>query len=198
MTSNNLKVLGIFVISTLVALGFLLAVRQYTHGDFFTDMTNNLGIPLSGFSKYTDPSSKIGFQYPSDWTKIYELNLNNPAISLGSPTENNQRSIFTFSLENTDFIYLDTYKSSHESELKNLNVFGRGIEWIDGPFDTTLAGLPAFKIQYISPVLGGLDTIEIITMKDGKLYTASYQGKPQAFQKHLDSFNKILSTIKIG
>lgn len=155
-----------------------------------------LGLSLPGFS--TDPSGTISFQYQSSWTNISEINLNNFGISWGSPIENNQRSIFGFNAEDADFILLDTYKDFHISELEQINVIGHRVNFIEYPTDTTLSEIPAFQIQYINPLLGGIHAIEITAIKDGKLYTASYRGQSDAFQKHLDSFHKIVNTIKIG
>lgn len=165
--------------------------------DFFNNFLNMIGLSTPGFTKYTDPSGAISFQYPSDWVKISEINLNNFGVSLASPTENEKRAVFTLSREDSDYLFLDTYKDSKVSELQNTNLFGYGFSGIEGPIDTTLAGLPAFQIKFISPALGGLDTIEVNTIKDDKQYSASFQGKPDVYQKHLDSFNKILSTVKI-
>ncbi len=157
-----------------------------------------IGLSMPGFTKYTDPSGTISFQYPSDWVKISEVSLSNFGVSFGSPVGDGERSVFTFSSENSDYFYLDTHMDNHVSELQNTNLFGYRFSGIEGPIDTTLAGIPAFQIKFISPALGGLDTIEVNAIKDGKLYTASYQGKSAAYQKHLDSFNKILNTIKIN
>lgn len=165
--------------------------------DFFNNFLNMLGLSLPGFTKYIDPSGTINFQYPSDWIKLSEINLSNFGVSFGSPIENNQRSVFTLSAEDAPFLIWNDYKDTRVSELEGTNLFGYKITGIQGPFDTTLSGIPAFQIQFISPVLGGLDTIEINALKDGKLYTVSYQGKPEPYQKHMGSFNKILSTIKI-
>lgn len=165
--------------------------------DFFNNLLNMIGLSTPGFTKYTDPSGAISFQYPSDWVKISEVNLDNFGVSFASPIENEKRAIFTLSREDSDYLFLDTYKDSKLSELQNTNLFGIRFSGIEGPIDTTLAGLPAFQIKFISPVLGGLDTIEVNTIKDNKLYSASFQGKPDVYQKHLDSFNKILSSIKI-
>jgi hypothetical protein len=165
--------------------------------DFFNNLLNMIGLSTPGFTKYTDPSGTINFQYPSDWIKISEINLSNFGVSFRSPTLNDQSSIFTLSSEPSDYLFLDTYKDSRVPELQNTNLFGYGFSGIEGPVDTTLAGQPAFQIKFISPALGGLDTIEVSMIKNDKLYTASYQGKSGPYQQHLDSFNKILSTIKI-
>lgn len=165
--------------------------------DFFTKILNMFGLSMPGFTKYTDPSGIISFQYPSEWIKISEINLDNFGVSFASPIENEKRAVFTLSREDSDYIYLDTYKDARYSELQNFNLFGYGMSGIEGPIDTTLAGLPAFQIKFISPALGGLDTIEVNTIKDNKLYSVSFQGKPDVYQKHLDSFNKILNSIKI-
>jgi len=165
--------------------------------DFFKNLLNMIGLSTPGFTKYTDPSGAISFQYPSDWVKISEVNLDNFGVSFASPLENDKRAVFTLSREDSDYLFLDTYKDSKVSELQNTNLFGYGFSGIEGPIDTTLAGLPAFQIKFISPALGGLDTIEVNAIKDDKLYSASFQGKPDSYQKHIDSFNKILSSIKI-
>ena len=88
---------------------------------------------------------------------------------------------------------MDTFIDSRVSELQNVNHFGIRFSGIEGPFDAVLAGQPAFQINFVSPVFGGLDTTEVYTI----LYTASYQGKSEPYQRHLDSFNKILSTVQI-
>jgi hypothetical protein len=129
--------------------------------------------------------------------KISEINLDNFGISLASPIENEKRAVFTLSREDSDYMFLVTYKDSKVSELQNTNLFGIRFSGIEGPIDTTLAGLPAFQIKFVSPALGGLDTVEVNTIKDDKLYSASFQGKPDVYQKHLDSFNKILSSVEI-
>lgn len=69
---------------------------------------------------------------------------------------------------------------------------------MDSATDITSSGPPAFQIQHVSPFSLGLDITEITTMEDGKLHTASYMRKSEAFQKHFESFNKIADTIKIG
>ncbi|MDR4492041.1 MAG: hypothetical protein R2685_14260 [Candidatus Nitrosocosmicus sp.] len=46
--------------------------------------------------------------------------------------------------------------------MQNTNLFGYGLSGIEGLFDATLAGQPAFQINFVSPVLGGLDATEVI------------------------------------
>jgi hypothetical protein len=165
--------------------------------DFFNNFLNMVGLTTPGFTKYTDPSGTISFQYPSDWSKISEVSLSNFGVSFGSPPDTNGRSVFTLSSEDSNYLFLDTYKESRVSELQDTNLFGYGFSGIEGPADTTLGWLPAFQIKFISPVLGGLDTIEVYSINKGKLYVASYQGKSEPYQKHIESFNKILDTIEI-
>jgi len=65
------------------------------------------------------------------------------------------------------------------------------------PVDRTLSDIPAYKIYFVSPLFGGLQTSEIIAIKDGKVYTISYQAKLETFEKYFDQFQKMVDSFQL-
>jgi len=171
--------------------------HQMVYGDILTDMMNTFGVTLPGFTKFDFPEGKVSFQYPSDWSRMPESAINEGGISFGSPVENDQRAIFTMFIANSNNSSLDTFKETRINQLTKSNPLGLELWRLAEPVDLTLSGLPAFNLSFYSPLFEGLNTIEITTVKDDRIYIAKYIGHPDAFNRNLDAFNKIISTVKI-
>jgi hypothetical protein len=136
-------------------------------------------------------TSSRGFSiaYPSDWSKPQEQN-NGSLVIFTTPANNETENL------NVQVITRDT--------LENVTKEGTSIAQENDDFkqieatNTTLAGLPAYKIVYTATIDGNqLKVLQTWTVKDGKAYIITYKGAPANYDTYLSAAQKMIDSFQI-
>jgi eukaryotic-like serine/threonine-protein kinase len=180
---STILVTGLVIISIWLLLFF--EINQQIALIATTAQTDELN-----FVPYSNPTFGIRTEYPADWG-ILDLSflLNNSADidfyplddTSGSKHVRIQVETIT-SAQNMTFEQYSSLKiNSTEGQVLELN-------------STSLAGLPAREIVFAD---GGLRTMQVWTIKDGRIYTISYISDEEDFQNDLIVAKRMIESFQI-
>lgn len=164
----------ILSLSGLATIGYILAIAQTSEESSET---------------YKNPTFGISLQYPSDWGRLDLSFLENDSADIDFyPLEDVSQAIaIKIQVKNlpSQNVTLDDYTNTQinytEEQLLESNT-------------TTLAGLPAHEIIFTNL---GLQTMQIWTIKDNKVYTISYVAEEEDFQNDLQIAERMIESFKI-
>jgi len=174
--------------TAILLIGAVLIVSVLASGCTF-----NLGNTTTSPTSTTYTSSRgYSIAYPSDWGKPQEQNNGTLVVFLtptNNETENLNVQVYNLSANST----LATVTGSVKSNAENYDNFTQ-IE----ATNTTLAGLPAYKIVLKATVDGDqLKALQTWTVKDGKAYIITYKGAPTNYDTHLSAAQKMIDSFQI-
>jgi hypothetical protein len=184
--SHSHKLVDSMIKKTVILLiGAVLIVSVLASGCTF-----NLGNTTTSPTSTTYTSSRgYSIAYPSDWGKPQEQN-NGTLVVFLTPTNNETENL------NVQVITRDT--------LENVTKEGTSIAQENDDFkqieatNTTLAGLPAYKIVYTATIDGNqLKVLQTWTVKDGKAYIITYKGAPANYDTYLSAAQKMIDSFQI-
>lgn len=201
--SNNLLARVLIMILLVNIATLVLLQPRYT-----------FGLSTHTLSGYQNIRSKFKVDYPSDWKKISEVNLDNYFSNVLFATPDNQfpnlKSLFSITVEKFAFCRQSMSEIAREScvqspieiqskrivqELNDLKRNPYTIEYSNK--NTTLSGLLAKRIIFKTSALGGLQKLEISSAHNDKLYTLTYIGKPIIFHKNIGVIETAIASFKI-
>lgn len=147
----------------------------------------------------------VKMQYPSDWTKNNEINIDNFEINFTSPRQNTTDAIkrvqvvlvaypvvtsHNVQLQLRDFVSLLVENNSKTYPAFNLT----------NSFPTTLAGNPAYGMEYARSDKYGdhLRFLEIYALKNGKIYEFELLSSVALFNRFLPIASEMMNSIQIG
>jgi eukaryotic-like serine/threonine-protein kinase len=156
--------------------------------------TFNVGTTTPSPSPTNTYDSAKGFtiKYPSDWTK--DEPKSGPltvlfAIPTNNATENLNVQVANLSANDT----LATITEDVTSNAQNYDNFTQ-----IAATNTTLAGLPAYKIVYTATVNGDqLKLLQAWTVKDGKAYVITYKAAPGNYATYLSAAQQMIDSFQI-
>jgi serine/threonine-protein kinase len=174
--------------TAILLIGAVLIVSVLASGCTF-----NLGNTTTSPTSTTYTSSRgYSIAYPSDWGKPQEQNNGTLVVFLtptNNETENLNVQVYNLSANST----LATVTESVKSNAENYDNFTQ-IE----ATNTTLAGLPAYKIVLKATADGDqLKALQTWTVKDGKAYIITYKGAPTNYDTHLSAAQKMIDSFQI-
>jgi hypothetical protein len=154
--------------------------------------TANVGNTTTSPTTTTYTSTKgYSIAYPSDWGKP-EQQSNGSLVIFLTPT-NNQTENLNVQVVNRTGATLATVTEELKSSIQGYD----NLKQIEAT-NTTLAGLPAYKIIYTATVDGDqLKLVQIVTAKDGKAYVITYKGAPTNYETHLSAAQKMIDSFQI-
>jgi hypothetical protein len=154
--------------------------------------TANVGNTSPSPTTTTYTSAKgFSIAYPSDWGKPQEQSNGSLVIFL-TPDNNETENLNAQVLTRTG-ASLATVTEELKSTVQDYDNF-KQIEVTN----TTLAGLPAYKIVYTATVNGDqLKVLQTVTVKDGKAYVITYKDAPANYDKHLSAAQKMIDSFQI-
>ncbi len=155
--------------------------------------TFNVGNTSPTPSSTTYTSAKgYSIKYSSDWGKPEEQNSGTFVVFLtpaNNVTENLNVQVVNLSASDT----LATVTDDVISNAQDYDNF-KQIE----ATNTTLAGLPAYKIVYTATIDGDqLKLLQTWTVKDGKAYVITYKGFPTNYATHLSAAQQMIDSFQI-
>jgi serine/threonine-protein kinase len=184
--SHSHKLVDSMIKKTVILLiGAVLIVSVLASGCTF-----NVGNTTTSSTTTTYTSSKgYSITYPSDWSKPQEQS-NGSLVIFTTPANNETENL------NVQVITRDT--------LENVTKEGTSIAQENDDFkqieatNTTLAGLPAYKIVYTATIDGNqLKVLQTWTVKDGKAYIITYKGAPANYDTYLSAAQKMIDSFQI-
>ena len=159
---------------------------------------------------------RLGFKmdYPNNWMKISEINLNNNYSNVLFVTPENQfpnlKSLFSITVEKFALCKQNASniasKSCTQTAMKMQNT--RNIQEIKdlkrNPYvidysimNTILSGFPSKQITFKTSALGGLQKLEISAAHNERLYTLTYIAKPETYQKNIKDIETAIASFQI-
>jgi serine/threonine-protein kinase len=184
--SHSHKLVDSMIKKTVILLiGAVLIVSVLASGCTF-----NVGNTTTSSTTTTYTSSRgYSIAYPSDWRKPQEQS-NGSLVIFTTPANNETENL------NVQVITRDT--------LENVTKEGTSIAQENDDFkqieatNTTLAGLPAYKIVYTATIDGNqLKVLQTWTVKDGKAYIITYKGAPANYDTYLSAAQKMIDSFQI-
>jgi hypothetical protein len=156
--------------------------------------TFNVGNPTPSASPTNTYDSSKGFtiKYSADWSKPQEQQ-NGTLVLFLTPTnnaaENLNVQVGNLSANQT----LATLTKDITSEAQSNDNFTQ-IE----ATNTTLAGLPGYKIVYTATVNGDqLKALQTWTVKDGKAYVITYKAAPSNYDMYASTAQQMIDSFQI-
>jgi eukaryotic-like serine/threonine-protein kinase len=156
--------------------------------------TFNVGNPTPSASPTNTYDSSKGFtiKYSADWSKPQEQQ-NGTLVLFLTPTnnaaENLNVQVGNLSANQT----LATLTKDITSEAQSNDNFTQ-IE----ATNTTLAGLPGYKIVYTATVNGDqLKALQTWTVKDGKAYVITYKAAPSNYDTYASTAQQMIDSFQI-
>jgi len=174
--------------SAILLVGAVLIVSVLASGCTF-----NVGNTTTSPSTTTYTSSKgYSIAYPSDWGKPEEQKSGAFVVFL-TPTNNVTENI---NVQVVNLSANDTLATVTDDVISNAQGYDN-FKQIEAT-NTTLAGLPAYKIVYTATVNGDqLKLLQTVTVKDGKAYVVTYKGAPANYGTHLSAAQQMIDSFKI-
>jgi len=153
--------------------------------------TSNVGNTTPSASPTNTYDSTRGFiiKYPSDWTKEEQSSLVLFVTPTNKATENLNVQVMNLSANRTLATLTEDLKSSAQSSENFTQIEAT---------NTTLAGLPAYKIVYTATVDGEhLKVLQTLTVKDGKAYIITYKAVPSNYDKYVSAAQQMIDSFQI-
>ena len=142
------------------------------------------------FETYNNPTFGIRIQYPSDWGRL-DLSF----------LENNSADIDFYPLDDISGaeavkIQVDTLPSQNMTlnDYTNIQINSTEEQLLDSN-TTVLANLPAHEIIFTNLVI---KTMQVWTVKDGKVYTITYTAEEEDFQNDLQVAKMMIESFEIN
>jgi hypothetical protein len=155
--------------------------------------TFNVGTTPSASPTNTYDSS-IGFtiKYPTDWSKPQQQQNGNVVLFL-TPTNNAAENLNVQVANLSANETLATVTKDITSAAQSNDNFTQ-IE----ATNTTLAGLPAYKIVYTATVNGDqLKALQTWTVKDSKVYVITYKAAPNNYDTYASTAQQMIDSFQI-
>jgi hypothetical protein len=195
---------------------------EYQH-EAFALVDNNSSKIKEGFSLYHSPELGVDIAYPSDWfveqsdePMKYGIYINSPA-STQNKIDNKTKTIeealekaqglISGESEFTDIFMIDVRNKTVEDPD---NIKAIGVQTIQDKkerdpnvniieaSETTLAGLPAFKIvSTYTHGASGIKEMSIDTLSNNKVYTVSYVSPSYLYDVYLPEVEYAINSTKI-
>lgn len=158
----------------------------------------------SNLLTYENPTYAFRIQYPSNWEKVefnqgIEEGHRNIIVNFVSPLEGSSDTFREYLIiEVGDLRYqnisLDQYIKTQISSRRSLPRF----ELIEST-SATLSDNPARKVvySYSNADIGITKTMELLTIKDDKLYFISYTADATKYSSYLDNIQKMTDSFKL-
>jgi hypothetical protein len=172
---------------------------------------SNASTITTSFKTYGNSTYGIGIQYPSNWEIDTHLGSEQDniihAVDFRSPYENDSDRF-------ADFVAIDIEKLSTKKNMK-LDKYADSIINSDresfpsfnliesNTNSTTLAGFPAYRLQYTLPYQRfgeddiNIKAMEIGTIIDGRAYALIYYAEAAKYDSYLPIIQKIINSFKI-
>jgi len=173
----------------ILLIGVVLLASVFTAGCTF-----NVGntTPSASPTNTYDSSKGFTIKYPSDWGKPQEQQNGNVVLFL-TPTntaaENLNVQVANLSTNDTLATVTKDIKSAAQSNDNFTQIEAT---------NTTLSGLPAYKIVYTATVNGDqLKALQTWTVKDGKVYVITYKAAPTNYDAYASSAQQMIDSFHI-
>lgn len=160
---------------------------------------------ITNFLVYNNPSLGVKIQYPSNWEKIER---DDNYVRFSSPYVNNQdtlRESFVvdisylpfqniFSLKFFIFDPKEGFIARSERDLTNFHLLSNS--------PITVSNLPAYQLtftetQMINGIPHNFKNLNIIIIKNDRVYTLEYYAEPSTFNTYLPIINRMLNSFQI-
>ncbi|MGA7077066.1 MAG: PsbP-related protein [Halobacteriota archaeon] len=175
--------------TALLLIGVVMSVSVLAAGCTF-----NVGNTTPSASPTNTYDSVKGFtiKYSSDWGKPQEQR-NGALVVFLTPTNNETENLNVEVANLSASSTLATVTETIKSNAQDYDNFTQ-IE----ATNTTLAGLPAYKIVYTATVDGDqLKVLQTWTVKDGKAYVITYKAAPSNYNTHVSAAHQMIDSFQI-
>jgi hypothetical protein len=182
LVDSMIKKTAILLIGAVLIVSVLASGCTFNVGNTSTSPTSTTYTSAKGYS----------IKYSSDWGKPEEQ-LNGLLVAFLTPTYNKSENLNVQVVNLTASDTLQTVTDDFISNAQDYDAF-KQIE----ATNTTLAGLPAYKIVYTATIDGDqLKLLQTWTVKDGKAYVITYKGAPTNYETHLSAALKMIDSFQI-
>jgi eukaryotic-like serine/threonine-protein kinase len=159
----------------------------------------------SNLLTYENPTYAFGIQYPSNWEKVefnqgIEEGHRNIIVNFVSPLEGSSDTFREYLIIEVGNLWsqklsLDQYTNTQIRSRLSLPSF----ELIEST-SATLSDNPARRVVYTysDAEIGITRTMEILTIKDDKLYFISYTADATKYSNYLPTIQKMIDSFKIS
>jgi hypothetical protein len=175
--------------SLILLIGVVLLASLLTAGCTF-----NVGNTTSSASPTNTYDSSKGFtiKYPTDWSKPQEQQNGNVLLFL-TPTNN---AIENLNVQVKNLSANETLASVTQ-DITSAARSNDNFTQIQAT-NTTLAGLPAYKIVYTATVDGvQFKVLQTWTVRDGKAYAITYKAAPSNYDTYASSAQQMIDSFQI-
>lgn len=174
--------------TVILLIGAVLIVSVLASGCTF-----NVGNTTTSPSTTTYASSKgYSIKYSSDWGKPEEQKNGSFVVFL-TPTNNVTENL---NVQVVNLLSNDTLATVTDDVISNAQEYDN-FKQIEAT-NTTLAGLPAYKIVYTATINGDqLKLLQTWTVKDGKAYVITYKGALANYGTHLSAAQQMIDSFQI-
>ncbi len=178
-----IKKVAMLLICAVLIVSVLTSGCTFKVGNTTTSATSTTYTSTQGFS----------ITYPSDWGKPQELE--DGFVGFATPTKNESENL---NVQVVNLSASDTLETVKEDVISNARGYDDFNEIM--AHNTTLAGLPAYKIVFTATTDDGdqLKALQTWTVKDGKAYIITYQGATSNYDKHLSAAQKMIDSFQIN
>jgi hypothetical protein len=197
------------VVIVLLNISILASAQQRSTFAIFTRIPDR-------YQSSTYQNIQLGFKldYPNNWMKISETNLNNNYSNVLFVTPENQfpnlKSLFSITVEKFALCKQNTsniaskpctqtaMKMQNTRNIQEVKDLRRNPYVIDySTMNTTLSGFPSKEITFRTSALGGLQKLEISAAHNERLYTLTYIAKPEIYQKNIKDIEATIASFQI-
>jgi hypothetical protein len=196
---------------------------QYPH-EAFSIVDNNCSQIKDGFSLYHSPKFGFDIAYPTDWVVeespagdgIYinapisaQDKIDNSTKSLEEVLEEVKGNIEDIESDSPDSISMaisirnqtaedpDNIKTLGVQTIQGKREFNPSINIIEAS-ETTLAGLPAFKVVYTYGLSNGIKEMYIETLSNNEIYDVGYSAPSYLYDIYLPEVEYAINSTKIN
>jgi hypothetical protein len=153
-----------------------------------------------GYKSYENLDYNVKMQYPKDWDfnetgydevfpdRVFNVRFNSPVTS--------DIVLFSISIENLDHpsTTLNQYKDRITNNVKtNPDAKDMSVS------DTTLEGKPAYRLEYVSSIVGSESkSIYVTSLNNGRLQEVSAFGDQPAIDKYSEEITHMIQSVEFG
>ncbi len=171
--------------TVIVLIGAVLIASVLTSGCTF-----NAGNTTTS-TTYTSPKG-YSIAYTSDWGNPDEQ-MNGALVLFLTPTNNKTENL---NVQVANLSASDSLATLTEDGISSAQSFDNFAQ-IEAT-NTTLGGLPAYKIVYTATIDGNpLKVLQTWTVKDGKAYIITYKGASTNYDANLSAAQKMIDSFQI-